>query len=205
MRAIILVTSCDRDCHNGRQEAAEETWMRAWGDRIDHKFVIGRGPGQYIRPPWELLVEAPDDYAGVPFKMQEARRWALDHQYDYVFQACVDTWIHVPRLMTSGFENYDYSGYEYQGNASGGLGYWTSTKAISVLLDANVEEARRCVWEDVWVGRTLAKAGITLHHNTRYSSPRNDPVPEFPITMHLSRATGHFDPQWMYECHERYK
>lgn len=198
MRPIILITSCNRDRWNGWQHSAEMSWYAEWHGLVDCKFVIGRGC-EYSQP-YELVVDEKDEYADVPAKNQAARKWALDHQYDYMFHACVDTWIHVPRLLSSEYGNNPCTGFLYGGNPSGGLGYWLSAKAAHALLLAPPAP----VPEDVWVGHSLRDAGLALTHDPRYSSPKNDPIPPDMITMHLSQGTGNFDPQWMHDCHKEH-
>jgi hypothetical protein len=119
-----------------------------------------------------------------------------------VFHACVDTWINVPRLLMSGFSFYDYTGYRCdEGHGSGGMGYWLSEKAINVLL---AQETHRGVSEDLWVGTVLGRAGISLHEDRRYSSPANPNRPDDEITLHLSRGTDNYDPQWMRDYHKKF-
>lgn len=195
MRILILVVSCERDRQNGRQKAAEETWVKDWQHLVDIRFVLGEG-ATFPLTGFEMLSDAPDDYTSVPLKMQSARGWALEHQYDYVFQACVDTWINIPRLLKSGFEAYDYVGYRCdEGHASGGAGFWLSAKALAVLANSNIHAG----WDDLIVGQALAYNNILLHVDARYSP--SEPRPDDYITAHLSRGMDQFEPAWMYECH----
>ncbi len=198
MRPLVLITSCEADRQNGCQTAARHTWIHEWPN-CDYRFVVG----DVSQDLWfdELKVTTGDKYSDIPTKMQVARAWAIEHQYDYVFQACVDTWIHVPRLLKSGYENFPATGYVYEGNPSGGLGYWLSAAAVIALNDIPPD---RTIPEDVGVGRRLALCHIPINHDPRYSSPQNNPTPADPITMHLSRGTGNFDPAWMYACHTTY-
>jgi hypothetical protein len=194
IRPVILVTSCREDQINGRQWAAENTWAKEWHSLVDIQFVSGFGGLG------GLVVDAPDTREGVGQKNQRARQWALAQGYDYIFHACVDTWIDVPALLASGFEAYDYTGYRCdEGHAGGGAGYWLSAKAARVLAALPPTTG----YEDLWVGTVLSAAGIHMHHDDRYSSPVNPNRPVDEITLHLSRGTGNFDPQWMYECHKQ--
>ena len=199
MRPLILIVSCDRDRFNGRQQAAEETWVRRWEHLVAIRFVLGFGTMPPISS-HELFVTAGDDYMSVPLKMQEARDWALDHQHDYVFQACVDTWINVPALLRSGFGYHDYIGYRCdEGHASGGAGYWLSARAMLALTNSDIHVG----WDDLIVGQALAYHGIPLHVDSRYSPSAPRP-PDF-ITAHLSKGIDKYDPSWMYACHEENK
>jgi hypothetical protein len=191
--------SCVRDRENGRQQAAERTWTRAWPGTIDYKFVIGGGA--MASSSHDFVCNEPDTYDGVPAKFRAARKFALDRGYNHIFHACIDTWINIPRLLTSGFENHDYTGYRCdEGHGSGGMGYWTSAKAAQVLMDTPYNGD----YEDRWVGAALASAGISLYEDRRYSSPANPNRPHDEITLHLSRGTDNYDPQWMYDQHEKW-
>ena len=202
IKPIILVMSCARDRANGRQQAAEETWMRSWGWIVPHRFVLGRDCAG-IGLPWELIVPAPDDYNGVVDKFQMARGWALTGGYTHIFHACIDTWINVPKLMVSDFEKHDYTGYRCdEGHGSGGMGYWLSAKAARAVM---VAQAPPGVYEDLWVGAVLRDAGIPLFEDRRYSSPANPNRPPDEITLHLSRGTDNYDPTWMRVVHQQFK
>ena len=186
IKPLIAVVSCERDIANGRQRAAEDTWLHEWGHLITMSFLHGH----------------PDDYAGVVYKFNSARKYALDNGYTHLFHACIDTWINVPRLLASGFEQHDYTGYRCdEGHGSGGMGYWCSQKAIKVILNEPVVPG---AYEDLWVGHTLARNDIPLYEDRRYSSPANPNRPDDEITLHLSRGTDNYDPQWMYDYHTRF-
>lgn len=197
---IILVASCMRDKANGRQQAVEETWMREWGDQIDHRFLLGRGEGPLSTK--DLLIPVSDDYYGVPHKFMIGRAWALDKGYTHVFHACIDTWINVPALLASGYENHEYTGYRCaEGHGSGGMGYWLGPNALDVLLNQTIPHN---VYEDLWVGAVLRSAGIPLFEDRRYSSPANLNRPDDEITLHLSQGTNNYDPQWMRDYHKKF-
>ena len=199
-KPLIAVVSCKRDRENGRQNAVHETWLRQW-PFIDTLIVLGEG-NLPVHAPNEFICSVPDDYNGVVHKFNAARRWALLGGYTHLFHACIDTWICVPRLMTSGFEQHDYTGYRCdEGHGSGGMGYWCSQKAIKVLLQEPVVGG---AYEDLWVGHTLARNDIPLYEDRRYSSPANPNRPDNEITLHLSRGTDNYDPQWMYDAHKHF-
>ena len=77
--------------------------------------------------------------------------------------------------------------------ASGGAGYWLSARAMGVLAAAAspFEPA-----EDMWVGTTLARAGILLHGDRRYN-------PECPHGLQPDFITVHYvkDPALMRRIH----
>ena len=135
MKVLILTTSCAAD-RGDVQLAARETWVGHWCNLVDHRFVLGHGNSDPYDG--ELIVDAPDDYNSMPIKNQAALRWAVAHQYDYVFQTTTDTYVAVPRLLRSGFETYDYVGRQCNNgpHLSGGAGYWLSRTAMGVLIAA---------------------------------------------------------------------
>lgn len=209
MKVLVLTTSCAAD-RGGSQQVARETWVGAWGHLVDHRFVLGKGNRDTV--PSELIVDAPDDYFGVPFKDQAAWHWAIANGYDYVFQTSVDTYVAVPRLLQSGFEQWDYIGRRCTNgpHASGGAGYWLSRKALDIL----VAETPHRNYEDLWVGETLASHGIPVFNDERYwAMSYDDPPFQYQvlgawnwgtISVHLGRGTGLYDPTWMRDCHRSF-
>ena len=185
-RPLIAVVSCQRDMENGREQAARDTWYMEWGHLVPVLFLHGQ----------------PDDYNSVVHKFNGARTYALKEGFTNLFHACIDTWICVPRLLASDFENHDYTGYRCdEGHGSGGMGYWCSRKALQVILNEPVVNG---AYEDLWVGHTLARNDIPLYEDRRYSSPANPNRPDDEITLHLSRGTDNYDPQWMYDTHRKF-
>lgn len=209
MKPLICIFSCQADRENGRQASAENTWFNEWRhEPVTIKFLLGRTAKDSIMD-HELIVDADDGYWGCVHKAQEARKYAFTLGYDYIFQACIDTWIHVPRLLASGFEQHDYIGYyadwPHFKYAGGGSGYWTSAFAARALFEAT-PPAGNC-YDDVWTGDIMHKTDIAFHHDSRYYGHGRAPLKpdEKMISMHLSHSTGGFDPKQMYECHEKEK
>jgi hypothetical protein len=217
---VILVSSCFRDKKNGNQQIVRDTW--ASKSSIPVFFLLGKSINSADRED-EILVDAPDDYFGLPFKTQQGKRWARAHGYDFVFQCFVDTYVVPERLAASGFQNFNYSGNESEiyGFANekytfchGGPGYWNGPKAIEVIINAPIELKRFewHKWEDQWAGHTLRRAGIRPRDDKRYSMgtsyqkreavalPDNDVISE-----HLSSVTGIYDKDWMIQAdHQRH-
>jgi hypothetical protein len=132
-------------------------------------------------------------------------RWAQERDYDFVFLSCADTYIHLQRLMNSGFAKHDYIGNlcENEGMgkyAPGGPGHWLSQYAIHLLKDAPVD-----IWAgDGWVGHTLSTQGIPLYVDMRYGGVPNYPRKENTfITSHIAETPVVYDPRMMYEMHCR--
>jgi hypothetical protein len=179
--------------HSDRMEAQRDTWLRDLQGE-DYKFFVG-----------DPAVEA-EDIVHVPYadgpvweghrrtlvlnrKAEALIRHAIENDCDYVFKCDDDTYIRVPELLASGFEQYDYSGFtephwtvrtgQYRW-AQGGAGYWLSRKAMEIVAANGLHLARA---EDFAVGELLAQHGITPHHDQRYNAA-SKPKSEDWITLH---------------------
>jgi hypothetical protein len=155
------------------------------GHRLKAISTKNQAPFTYSPKSDEVVVPCPDGYLYLGHKTWHSHKWAIDNGYEFIFQCFPDTFIHIPRLVESGFEDYDFTGWEI-GNArkgyypAGGNGYWTSRHAAELMLQEPVDD-----WaEDRWAGKALLNRGIRLHHDPRYSAelPRLD---NNLITAHL--------------------
>ena len=144
-----------------------------------------------------ILPETPDDYKHNAYKVRNAHRWAAG-KYDYIFQCTSDTYIHLDRLMNSGFQGRDWAGCPEPGNfyTRGGNGYWLRGKTSKLILDEPVT-----LWaEDWWVGTVLRRNKVVPTFDTRYAER-----PEVPrldnniISSHLGWPT--YDVEMMYGVH----
>jgi hypothetical protein len=225
-KPLILIASCELWRLNGYNETARQTWLRSWPDGYDYRFTLGRGCQNPA--PDELILDAPDDYLGLSYKVRESRRWATANGYGYTFHCGSDTYVIPPRLLASGYEKHDYSGYLIHDEhrlyaprniqmAQGGGGYWLSPRAGNVVAVAPIYD-----WmlkaEDVFVADGLFNAGIAFGHDAGYWSwgyrSESDPPTleggEFigmdaAITVHLSRWWGEpkYSMAWMADTHAR--
>lgn len=212
----ILITSCDRDRNNGRNNAVRNTWARAWCARgeqhpiLDYRFVLGR-TCENPRDD-EIIVDADDSYGATSIKQHRGYLWALSHGHRNVFQCDVDTYVAVPRLLTTEWPLHDYIGRQDdpRGFCGGGCGYWLTARALRVLAVSEPYPE----YGDLWVGTVLQAAGIKAHHDPRfwtkaYSEPRFDygdfsSWEDGTCAVHLGRGTDNYDPAWMLECHACY-
>jgi len=116
-------------------------------------------------------------------------QWILDNGYDRVFKADDDTYVHVPRLLVSGKEEFDYVGRPDQADRynhwmQGGAGYWLSRHAMEHLVSLPLS-----VWEADWredriVGFNLAKMKIGRDRRLF-----DAPYPQYPSTPTPSNDT----------------
>ena len=168
MKILIAILSCESYRTNGNNQALRDTWLPALKG-ADYKFFMGKGSTATQSD--EVLVDAPDDYANVTYKTREIYKWALEHDYDFIFKCFPDTYVCPSRLLNSGFENYDYVGNfacRPQGSfayCTGGTGYWVSKKAYKHLATAHIPP------EDTFViPTTTRKAVRPLRAPSRCSS-----------------------------------
>jgi hypothetical protein len=118
--------------------------------------------------------------------------YAMKKLLDYVFICDVDTYVDVEMLYKYPIYQHNYIGHRCdEGHASGGNGYWLSSYACWLLA----MEEPPLGYADMWVGKTLEKHGVKLHHDPAYGNGE--------VTKHLGQGTGNYDPKWMYEEHDR--
>lgn len=94
--------------------------------------------------------------------------------------------------------------------ASGGCGYVTSARANAAIAEAPLDwkrlDNRGNPAEDLWIPNILFPLGMRGYHNPRYFFKGNNLNTDWGsgtngISVHLSRATGAFEPSWMDQCH----
>jgi hypothetical protein len=209
MNPVIIILSCEAFRHNGYNDAIRETWLKEWGHLVPHKFLLGRGCTDPLDD--ELVVDEDDGYENTLSKCRAAQRWSNDIGYSHMFLACCDTYVAVPRLLASGFENYDCVGSMLTDAPfpGGGCGYWLSFRAN----DAMFHDVPDTDAHDLWTGRALARAGIPLTHDERYWTGGGGPT-LFPsrdktmwerglISAHLGQMKR-YDAQQMFDCHKAF-
>lgn len=198
MKIFLAIQSCQRDRWNGRQQASRGTYLNSWDYLLPYRYILGGDKLDVGLD--ELLFSVPDDYHHCPWKTKAAAQFALADKADFMFHCCVDTYVVIPRLLTALPRSQHYVGHRCdEGHASGGCGYWLSRDAMRVISDAPLE----CDYEDRWVGKQLAAAGIPLTHDARY----HDKFPIWDhriISAHLGVTTDGFDPAVMHDCHTKY-
>lgn len=170
MKVLIAILSCELFRTNGNNQAMLDTWLPYVKD-ADYKIFMGQGSN--VSQVYEVLLDAPDDYNNVTYKAKEMYKWALEKGYDYIFKCYPDTYVCPSRLMSSGFEKYDYSGNfackpltgPY---CCGGTGYWLSRKAYAHLIDMRIPT------EDTVIAFDFARPAFT--RAIRRPKPIQSPV-----------------------------
>ena len=163
-RPLIAVFSCvkDRKWH----QLARDTWLKNCS--VDYAFFLG-GSAIPISID-ERIVDAPDDRPNLFRKTKRIVEYAVNENYSHLFKLDIDTYCHIPRLLKSGFEKYDWVGY---GEPYGGSGYWLSHKAMVALLENNVDYPT-LESEDSWVARNLKNLNLVPYSDPRYHSITNE-------------------------------
>jgi hypothetical protein len=193
MRLFIGIESCSM--HRYSQQAVRETWLQ--NCLVDYKFFLS-SPEAGPRPTPvedEILFPVKDGWNQMLRKFCLEIDWVLARDYDYFFRCHTDTYVHVPRLLASGFEQNDYIGWGQETAlfpfCYGGAGFWLSKKAMLFLQ----ETLRKDYWvqkmsnstEDYDIGRILHDGGFARTHDSRYREHAPGPAPDNDyITLHES-------------------
>jgi Galactosyltransferase len=123
------------------------------------------------------IVKAPDDYIGLPYKIQKAFQFVYTKfNPDFVFKIDDDMFVDIDKLlslkMTRDYEGVISfcKGFVY----SGGPLYYISKRSLELLQNMEID----LNGEDVSVGKTLTKNGIIMKYTQLY-------------TDHISNNTRH--------------
>jgi hypothetical protein len=168
VKVLIAVESCQ--WHKNHNDWQRKTWVPNVKD-ADVRFFMAKPETDPL--PDEVYLDVEDDYKALASKTKGAVRWALKHDYDFMFKCDTDTYIVPERLLNSNFWETDYTGHFQEatwqfpfGFAAGGPGYWLSTRAMEILAEAKCENKEG---EDRWVGRVLGEADIHCVNDPRYT------------------------------------
>ncbi len=209
MRPLIAITSCHK--YRDRADAQRETWLKDLpADSADVKFFLGQG-GAAQRDD-EVILDVDDGYYGLVAKVQAICKWALEQGYEHMFKTDDDVYVQPGRLLSSGYEAYDYAGRlrgpsgGYPAPYASGLGYWLNRNAMRVLAEAPLDNHQA---EDRWVGNQLCKAGILCRADYRYvviRSKRNAiSAQNGPREGNDIIAACEFTPEEMHKIHKEWQ
>jgi hypothetical protein len=215
----IAVKSCHRDMDAGCHDAIRNSWGRDLKTRgVDTYFFMGKDPAQddtrrlrrYVTG--EVVLDCKDDYESLPVKTHRICQWLQGKMYQHLFFCDNDTLIFPDKLLSSGFEKYDYSSSVWWGGepgcppfkftdsygeypecrawASGGWGYFLNRKAADIVANTY----SRYWAEDMYVGDVLApyidKREITAARITTG-------------TDHWPKTKYKFEPKYLKMAYER--
>lgn len=191
-KILIAILSCQRDKLFHQQ--TRNTWLK--NCPVDYKFFTGCSVSELD----EIQVDAPDSSKRLYKKTQRIVQYAFEKEYYFLFKCDVDTYVHVPRLLKSGFEQHDFVGYN---GSYGGSGYWLSRVAMKVLLES--PSLDWCPTEDGWVYHSLGNRGIRPFQDKRYHSLTNEgPTPENDIITSHWYSDHSCNPERVIRSKERF-
>jgi hypothetical protein len=192
LQILIAILSCHK--YADLRQAQRETFLSDC--TVDYRYFIGEPEGV---EPDAVYLGVPDSYDHLTLKTQAMCRWALDNGYTHLFKCDDDTFIHVDRLLTSGFEQHKYSGYTTGRTwAQGGAGYWLNRECMELVANSCYKPPQHPA-EDVMVGGTLKAVHIYPVHDERYRTgygvtncqvptPNNDVITAHKLNAHGIRT-----------------
>jgi hypothetical protein len=215
-KILVAVKSCNAHLELGYHNVIRETWHKDFPAGTV-KFFVGGGVGKNESD--EVRLDCDDTYNGLPFKTKAICMWAMGKAIDYLFLCDTDSFLIPSKLLTCGFEGYDYAGkidrpfgqtFPYitvsrEGAtqlhpktyawASGGFGYFLSRKAFSTVAYSNPTG-----WaEDFFVGNLLGPMYNT-GEITMLNIPGGTISEHFPAHLYNSGYDLKFG--WMQEQYE---
>lgn len=164
MKTLIAIVTC----HTRLDWAnlVRQTWVPLVPKNVDVRFFCGRGAPRDLMTD-EVLLDCDDSYQGLPNKVQEIIRWVLDRDYDFILKCDDDVVIHPDHLLSSDFDQFDFTGHRCAENnqVPWGFNYWLSRKAMQIMADSPLPQGNN---DEAWVAHTLNRNGLLLHHEERY-------------------------------------
>jgi hypothetical protein len=176
---------------------------------MSYRFFLGLGG---INATDEVSLNVDDGYLSLPEKTQAMCKWALDHNFDYMYKCDTDTLVSPANLALS-FHEFDYMGGENADNvsffhepvsfASGGAGYWLSRKAMEIVVNSIKPPTNA---EDVFVAWALKGEGISPVWHPGYKWRPETDVDKETVSLHLSSAyQKKYKPEMMLESYAKLK
>ena len=199
MRIFIGIESCS--IHREFQRAIRDTWLKDCD--LNYKFFLSNPRNGPVLVPTtdELILPIVDGWFLLLKKFKMEIDWVLKQGYDYMFRCHSDTYVHIPRLLASGFEDYDYVGNPQGGwprcapFCYGGSGFWLSYNAMRhlqrVLSQKYWQDRMQHQIEDYDIGTILELCGIKRFADIRYRERGPGPSADNDyITLHESETDG---------------
>lgn len=163
-KILIAVVNC-RSRQNWAQAVRDSWFPMMLAKGVDVKFFVGRGE---TKVEGAVELDCDDSYQGLPDKVREIIRWALKRDYDYILKCDDDVVLFPERLLSSGFDQHDFTGHEHAKGASVpyGFNYWLSKRAMEAVANEPLPAGSNN--DEAWVTHTLERVGILLRHDSRY-------------------------------------
>jgi len=183
MKSLVAIPACHSSKDLDLQRACLDTWIGKWGHLVEVKFFLGEPT--FSSTPNNISLNVPDGYRELPVKVRAMFQWILDNGYDRVFKVDTDTYVHVPRLLACGKDEFDYVGRldqadRYNHWMQGGAGYWLSRRALELLVNLPLSVWERDWREDRIVGFAMFKSGMKISSDSKRLFDSN--YPQYPST-----------------------
>ena len=196
MKTLIAIISCN--AHATYRTAIRETWLpKVTKEKADVFFFVGR-EGTAAESDIVTL-NCGDGYGSLPEKVQNIVRWALERGYECLVKIDNDVVLKVNDFFSSGFERWDFNGHTNDDRqavtAPWGFLYTLSKRSMEIVAQAQLPPNNN---DEVWVARSLAPHGITLHHEPRYylhRGKRQDFLSNTPRPLRAPRRDRPMDPE----------
>ena len=197
---LIAIVNC-RSRQSTWANVIRESWLPSVPkDKADAFFFVGRGEGEKL-PDDTIELDCDDSYQGLPDKIRAIMRWSHARDYGHTLKCDDDTILDVPRLLASGYDQYDYTGKANRPVTKDtpfvvpmGFNYWVSKRCAEALLDAPLPENSND--DEKWVaGNLYHRLGVTLHDDQRYRLHYGVSISR-PIRMHrpIQQTFNHVFP-----------
>ncbi len=232
MKILIAILSCSDHLLKGYNQTMRDTWLQDVPLEVNYRFFLGskllitpsmedweQSPVEFkkkaisctdissYRPKQdEIVLLESDRYEHNTYKFKAMCGWAFENGYDFTFQCLTDTYVAVDRLLSSDFQNFDYSGTANGERTAlgGGPGFWMSRDILKAMSTAKVD----CWTYDAWSGKVAIDNGFSIHHDERYTNLEQQPPPQpnnDAITSHIANTPVVYDPAMMVGLHRLYK
>jgi hypothetical protein len=247
-KLLVGISSCNRFETNGFNGALRSTCLQGLG--IDYKIFHGdrmlvenqnvllpvfSDKVQYVTIESKtnddvVIVPVNDGFFGIMAKYVAKCQYALNHGYDYLFNCYYDTYFVGNRLLSSGFEKYDYCGKygdpSIYMHCQSGAGVFLSRKMCQIVCDEMSVKTQRhplvghCelqygYGEDLWTGLLfgdhrfeLTTADFSLSMIDLFSMSEDGPRKQNQImSMHMSplRSNGvEYQAEHMIQKHKEW-
>lgn len=204
-KLLVSISSCQYFEKTGLNQPLRDTWLPELTKMgVDYKFFHGYGA-----TPKDDIVVLPvvDELYGLTEKAKAKAKWAVESGYDYVFSCFPDTYVRPERLLSCGFENFDYMGNVHQFPDSpapfcqGGPGYFLSRKACEIIFSSPLNYLN----DDCFIGDLLHRDDIKLADHRGFTAFGPGPTrSNSSITNHLSTQPGGYVANSVPDEHKRW-
>ena len=221
-KVLIAVNSWDIDATRGCHQAIRETWGKHVAP-ADLRFFLPRLRRHELLPD-EVYVDVNREYDFVCREVVEILRWSLQEGYDFTYLISNDVFLLPQKLLNSGFEKYDYSGFFHEQTplgevatedyectfktadgygikrklynwADGGDGRMLSRRAAEAIV-ASQDAAYWLAADDIFIGQVLGPMIATGDIKVWNMGYHKDDIPDNGYTWHHKSYPEHANTQY---------